>query len=225
MPMIRHLRTVLTTEELSRLRELAQQAVFFNGRLTNPDSTVKNNELISHGDPGSEEIGVLLRNALFRHPELRAFAFPKQLARPTLMRYGAEHEYGWHVDEALFPSTPPMRSDLSCTVFLSAPEDYAGGELEIEFGQQSLSFKLPAGDAILYPSTTIHRVAPVRSGVRLVGVTWLQSWVADAQQRELLLQIEEARTLVFAGKDRPEPRLVALMESLRANLLRMWSDT
>lgn len=223
--MIRHLRNVLAATELSRLRELAQKATFFDGRLTNPASTVKNNELISHDDPGSDEIGVLLRNALFRHPELRAFAFPKQLARPTLMRYGAEHEYGWHVDEALFPSTPPMRSDLSCTVFLSAPEDYEGGELEIELGQQRLSFKLPAGDAIVYPSTTIHRVVPVRSGVRLVGVTWLQSWIADTQQRELLVQVEEARSLVFNRPGSPDPRLVALMESLRANLLRMWSDT
>lgn len=223
--MIRHLRDVLSRDELARLHELAGRATFFDGRLTNQASTVKNNELISHADPGSEEIGVLLRNALFRHADLRAFALPKQLARPTLMRYAAEHDYGWHVDEALFPSQPPMRSDLSCTVFLSAPEDYEGGELEIQLGEQRLSFKLPAGDAILYPSTTIHRVLPVRRGMRLVGVTWLQSWVADSQQRELLLQLEEARAIALREGNPPNQRLLVLLESLRTNLLRMWADT
>ena len=86
----------------------------------------------------------------------------------------------WHVDEALFPSTPPMRSDLSCTIFLNAPGDYDGGELTMQLGEQELAYKLEPGSALLYPSTTIHRVTPVTRGVRIAAITWLQSWIAIA---------------------------------------------
>jgi PKHD-type hydroxylase len=131
--------------------------------------------------------------------------------------------YGWHVDEALFPSSPPMRSDLSCTVWLTAPDSYDGGELTIQLGEQQLSWKGAAGDAILYPSTTIHQVQPVTRGVRLVGITWIQSWIADGHRRELLLQLDEARGLELA--QRKDPRMIVLLESVRTNLFRMWSDT
>ncbi|HEY0504237.1 MAG TPA: 2OG-Fe(II) oxygenase, partial [Lysobacter sp.] len=127
------------------------------------------------------------------------------------------------VDEALFPSTPPIRSDLSCTVFLNDPSEYDGGELTIQLGAQELAYKLKPGSAILYPSTTIHRVTPVTRGVRIAAITWLQSWVADSNQRELLVQLEEARGLAASGGDRQ--RLQVLLESLRTNLFRMWADT
>ena len=220
--MIRHIRSVLRPEEVLRLRELAQQVKFVDGRATNPAGSVKNNLQVSHGDPGASEPGVILRDALMRHPEVRSFAMPRQMARPTLARYEPGMNYGWHVDEALFPSTPPMRSDLSCTVWLSEPDAYDGGELTIELGQQALSFKGAAGDAVLYPSTTIHQVASVTRGQRLVGITWFQSYIGDAHRRELLIQIDEARAIEFQrGAD---PRMTVLLESLRTNLFRMWSD-
>jgi PKHD-type hydroxylase len=162
--MIRHIRNVLTADELARLQSLAKVVRFVDGRMTNPDTTVKNNLQVPQNDPLATEPGVLVRDALMRHAELRAFAFPKQMARPTMVRYEPGMNYGWHVDEALFPSNPPMRSDLSCTVFLSPREEYDGGELVIELGQQALSFKGEAGDAIMYPSTTIHQVTPVTRG-------------------------------------------------------------
>jgi PKHD-type hydroxylase len=221
--MIRHIRNVLAADELARLQALAKVVRFDDGRMTNPGTTVKNNLQVPQNDPLASEPGVLVRDALMRHPELRAFAFPKQMARPTMVRYEPGMNYGWHVDEALFPSNPPMRSDLSCTVFLSPREDYDGGELVIELGQQTLSFKGEAGDAILYPSTTIHQVTPVTRGARLVAITWLQSWVADAARRELLLQIDELRLLEMAA--RRDPRALVLLESLRTNLFRTWSDT
>ena len=221
--MIRQIRNVLTRDELARLQSLAQVVRFVDGRMTNPDTTVKNNLQVPQNDPLATEPGVLVRDALMRHPELRAFAFPKQMARPTMVRYEPGMNYGWHVDEALFPSNPPMRSDLSCTVFLSPREDYDGGELVIELGQQTLSFKGDAGDAILYPSTTIHQVTPVTRGARLVAITWLQSFIADAARRELLLQVDELRTQEMAS--RRDARALVLLESLRTNLFRMWSDT
>lgn len=221
--MIRHIRNVLRPEEVAHLVELAKAVRFVDGRATNPDSTIKLNQQVPQNDPGAAEPGLLIRDALFRHPAVRAFALPKQMARPTMARYEPGMTYGWHVDEALFPSNPPMRSDLSCTVWLTAPQSYDGGELTIQLGEQQLSWKGDAGDAILYPSTTIHQVAPVTRGVRLVGITWIQSWVADAHERELLLQLDEARGLELAS--RKDPRMTVLLESLRTNLFRKWSDT
>jgi PKHD-type hydroxylase len=220
--MIRHIRQVLSPDEVAWLVELSRRVRFVDGRATNPGTTVKNNLQVPHGDPSTDEPGAVLRDALFRHPDIRAFALPRQMARPTMVRYEPGMHYGWHVDEALFPSNPPMRSDLSCTVWLSAPEDYDGGELTIQLGEQQLAWKGAAGDAILYPSTTIHQVAPITRGVRLVGITWIQSYVADPFRRELLLQAEEAKRLALeSGGD---PRQLVLIESLRTNLFRMWSD-
>jgi PKHD-type hydroxylase len=147
------------------------------------------------------------------------------MARTTVVRYEPGMTYGWHVDEALFPSNPPMRSDLSCTIFLNDPSEYDGGELTMQFGEQELAYKLAAGSALIYPSTTIHQVAPVTRGVRNAAITWLQSWVADAQRRELLIQLEEARALVAAGRSADVDRINVLLASLRTNLFRMWADT
>lgn len=219
--MIRVLRNVLSVEDLSAVRGLLPQVRFGDGRMTNPAATIKRNLQAPPDDPANERIAQITRAALFRHTDLRVFALPRTLARTTVVRYEPGMTYGWHVDEALFPSTPPMRSDLSCTVFLNPEEDYDGGELIIQLGAQELAYKLAPGDAILYPSTTIHQVAPVTRGVRLAAITWLQSWIADAQQRELMLQLEEARTRAGMG----DARLTVLLESLRTNLFRMWADT
>ena len=220
--MIRHIKNVLRPEEVAHLIELSRQVRFVDGRATNPESAVKNNMQVPQNDPAATEPGLILREALFRHPDIRAFALPRQMARPTMARYEPGMNYGWHVDEALFPSNPPMRSDLSCTVWLTPPESYDGGELTIELGEQKLSWKGNAGDAILYPSTTIHQVTPVTRGVRLVGITWIQSYIAEAHKRELLLQLEEARAMEMAGAK--SPRMLVLLESVRTNLFRMWSD-
>jgi PKHD-type hydroxylase len=221
--MIRVLPNVLTASELQAVRELLPQVRFGDGRVTNPDSSVKQNLQAPQEDPANARIAQIAREALIRYADVRTFAHPRSMARTTVVRYEPGMNYGWHVDEAMFPSTPPMRSDLSCTVFLNSPADYDGGELTIQLGAQELSYKLEAGSAILYPSTTIHRVSPVTRGVRLAAITWLQSWVADSNRRELLVQIEEARALAASGGD--PARLQVLLESLRTNLFRMWADT
>lgn len=221
--MIRVLPNVLSASDLQAIRELLPQVRFGDGRITNPHSTVKQNLQAPQDDPANGRVALIAREALMRYAELRTFAQPRTMARATVVRYEPGMNYGWHVDEALFPSTPPIRSDLSCTVFLNSPSDYDGGELTIQLGAQELSYKLDAGSAILYPSTTIHRVSPVTRGVRLAAITWLQSWVADSNRRELLVQLDEARALVASGGDRQ--RLQVLLESLRTNLFRMWADT
>lgn len=221
--MIRILPNVLSAAELQAVRELLPQVRFADGRITNPDSTIKQNLQAPQEDPANQRIALIARDALMRFGELRVFAQPRTMARTTVVRYEPGMNYGWHVDEALFPSTPPIRSDLSCTVFLNDPSEYDGGELTIQLGAQELAYKLEPGSAILYPSTTIHRVTPVTRGLRIAAITWLQSWVADSNQRELLVQLEEARALAASGGDRQ--RLQVLLESLRTNLFRMWADT
>lgn len=223
--MIRVLPNVLNAAELQAVRELLPQVRFGDGRITNPDSTIKQNLQAPQEDPANARIAQIARDAFMRHPDVRLFAHPRQMARTTVVRYEPGMNYGWHVDEALFPSSPPLRSDLSCTIFLNSPADYDGGELTIELGAQHLAYKLDAGSAILYPSTTIHRVTPVTRGVRLAAITWLQSWVADVSKRELLVQLDEARAIAAARPGGPEPRLQVLLESLRTNLFRMWADT
>lgn len=222
--MIRVLPNVLGPAELQAVRELLPHVRFDDGRVTNPDSTVKHNLQAPHDDDANSRIAQIARGALVRHAALRTYAHPRTMARTTVVRYEPGMDYGWHVDEALFPSTPPIRSDLSCTIFLNPPQDYDGGELTIELGSQELSYKLDAGSAIVYPSTTIHRVTPVTRGVRLAAITWLHSWIADSSQRELLVQLDEAR--VLATRSAPDDaRLQLLLESLRTNLFRMWADT
>lgn len=223
--MIRVLPNVLNAAELDAAHELLPQVAFGDGRMTNQSSQVKRNLQASQEDPVNARIAQIARDALARHPDLRSFAMPRTLARTTVVRYEPGMNYGWHVDEALFPSTPPMRSDLSCTIFLNDPSEYEGGELVIQLGAQELAYKLRAGDAILYPSTTIHQVAPVTRGVRVAAITWLHSWIADAGRRELLVQLDEARAIAARGAAPGDPRLQVLLESLRTNLFRMWADT
>jgi PKHD-type hydroxylase len=218
---IRVLSNVLTADELRQVHALLPQVSFADGRITNRESTIKHNLQAPQDDPANARIAQIARDALFRHAELRTMALPRTLARTTVSRYEPGMTYGWHVDEALFPSTPPLRSDLSCTLFLNPPGDYEGGELTIQLGAQELAYKLEPGQAILYPATTIHQVAPVTRGVRVVAITWLQSWIADAQRRELMIQLEEAR----ARAGTADPRLTVLLASLRSNLFRMWADT
>jgi PKHD-type hydroxylase len=155
---------------------------------------------------------------------MRGLLMLKQMARTTVVRYEPGMTYGWHVDEALFPLTPPMRSDVSCTVFLSDPADYDGGELVMELGGERRAYRLAAGSALVYPSTTIHQVAPVTRGVRIAAITWLQGWIADAARREILVQLEEARALLAAGVP-DAPRMEVLLGAVRTNLFRMWADT
>lgn len=219
--MIRILPDLLSPEDLADIRTALASVQFVDGRATNPQALSKQNLQAPQEDPANARIALIARDAALRSGELRRLTMPRSMARTTVVRYEPGMNYGWHVDEALFASTPPIRSDLSCTIFLTDPADYDGGELTMQLGAQELAYKLPAGHALLYPSTSIHQVAPVTRGVRIAAITWLQSWIADAQRRELLIQLDEARGLAGTG----DPRLAVLLGSLNSNLFRMWADT
>ena len=219
--MIRHLKGVLSADQLRQVRESAARTQFVDGRATNRGTSLKNNLQVPQNDPAAEEPGRIVRDALFRNAELAAWAFPRQVARPTLSRYEPGMYYGIHCDEALFPSQPPMRSDVSCTIFLSEPADYEGGELVMHLGPEQLPIKYPAGDAVLYPTDAIHEVRPVTSGVRLVAITWIQSYIPDPKHREILGRYHSlVRKL---GRDQ-DPETLVEIDYIRTNLMRMWTD-
>lgn len=155
------------------------------------------------------------------HAVIRARALPARIAAPLFGRYGPGEHYGPHVDDALI-GTPPIRSDLSVTVFLTPPEDYAGGELILASTAGEEAIKLGAGAAVLYPSGCLHRVAPVTEGERRVAVTWIQSLVRDAAARDILYDLAMAKQAVFdAGGKSPAFDLLA---KSHANLLRRWAE-
>jgi PKHD-type hydroxylase len=207
---------------LARLAEIGAKAKFVDGRVSNPHNPTKKNLQIDTADPLYQESMQIVGNALLTNEEVRNFAFIQRLAPPLMCKYTPAMTYGRHSDSAFLPMAPaPLRSDLSCTVFLAAPETYEGGELTIYLGSKPVTIKGNAGAAILYPSTTIHEVVPVRKGERLVSITFIQSQINDERQRDLLYTLNEVAALegnTMAWENRVR------LELVRQSLHRMWSS-
>jgi PKHD-type hydroxylase len=165
----------------------------------------------------------LVGNAFHRSREFGSFALPKRVAPPLMCRYEPGMKYGAHADAAIIQLTNlKVRSDLSCTVFIADPSTYEGGELAMVIGNQTLAFKGAPGEAIVYPSTLLHEVVPVRSGQRLVSITFIESHVADQHERMQIYELNEIAALEGARMN-PESRV--RLDVVRQNLLRMWSTT
>ena len=165
----------------------------------------------------------IVSDALARSREFIDFALPKHVAPPLLCRYEPGMKYGAHADAALIQlGNARLRSDLSCTVFVNDPSTYEGGELSIEIGNLAIPFKGAAGEAIVYPSTTLHEVVPVRSGQRLVSITFIESYIADEHQRTQVYELNEIAAL--EGTTMKWESRVRL-DVVRQNLMRMWSTT
>lgn len=213
---------LLTDEEVRRLRELGRVLKFVDGRATNPHSTIKNNLQLDHADPGYRESADLAHAALSRSVEVRNFAFPKLIALPLMTKYAVGMNYGAHADSPFLPLGPrPLRSDLSCTIFLHDPASYDGGELSVQLGTKHIDFKMPPGGAVLYPSTTIHQVRPVTRGERLTVITFMESRIVDQTHRELLFQLNEVKELESLKMDW-ENR--TKLNYVSASLERLWGD-
>jgi PKHD-type hydroxylase len=161
--------------------------------------------------------------AFARSREFMDFALPKRVAPPLMSRYSPGMKYGAHADAALIPlANTRLRSDISCTVFISEPGSYQGGELSIVVGNQAIAFKGAPGEAILYPSTTLHEVLPVRSGERVVAITFIESFIADPHQRMQVYELNEIAALEGTTM-RWENRV--RLDVVRQNLMRMWTTT
>lgn len=219
--MFLQLENLLEPHEVRTIAEIARQAKFVDGKLTSPHSLTKHNVIGDAGDPLAQQASQIAMTALQRCEEARNFAFPQRVAFPVLTRYEAGMKYGAHIDAAFMPVDPqPLRSDVSCTMFVSSPEDYQGGELLIHLGTEIVRIKGKAGAAVFYPSTQVHQVVPVTAGARLVLITFIESQVPDAMQRDLLYALGEVRALEGLKMDwRNRTRL----EGAINNLLRMWT--
>ena len=181
--------------ELEKIQELLKVANFRDGHLSAGmvAQQVKNNLEVADENINTSLNNIVMNNVV-RHPAYQQAALPHRIAAPFYARYETGMEYGEHIDDPVMGvGTERYRSDLAMTIFLNPPAEYEGGELIIQttFGEQSI--KLNAGNAVLYPATTRHRVAKVLSGERLVAVTWVQSLIRDNEQRELLHQLSKTR--------------------------------
>ncbi|MDH5387468.1 MAG: Fe2+-dependent dioxygenase [Gammaproteobacteria bacterium] len=217
---------VLNKEELTVVRDLLARGNFIDGKLSAGDEAirVKNNQELSASDELMAPLNNLVMGKLIKHPVYLAAALPLKIATPFYAKYGKGMTYGNHVDDPVMgPIGQRYRTDLSITVFLNEPEDYEGGELTIQtsFGDQTV--KLKAGDAIMYPSGSTHRVAEVTRGERIVAVTWLQSMVRDPARRELLYKLSQARDILIDKPNGNEE--TELVSNTYINLVRMWADT
>lgn len=220
--MFHELDDVLTEGELARLTAIAAASRFVDGRVTNPHSEVKDNLQIDQAGARTEEASKLMAGALFRIEDFRNFAFPRVLAPPLLAKYTPGMRYGAHSDAAFLPvGARPLRSDLSCTLFIAPPETYDGGELSIRLGSRTVEFKGKAGAAVVYPSNTLHEVKPVTRGERLVGLTFIESMVPDAVHRDLLYELNEVAAL--EGYNMSQENRTRL-EYVRNYLRRMWGE-
>ena len=234
--MLMHIPQVLNDDELAQARSLLADAPWTDGRGTaGPQAaTVKHNQQLPVGSAAAQALQALVLAALDRHPLFFSAALPKRLLPPMFNRYGGEANpgghYGDHVDQAIrhiatgAQAGQRLRTDLSCTLFLADPTDYDGGELVIaDANQGSPRIKLPAGDALLYPGTRVHRVEPVTRGQRLASFFWIESLVRSDEQRRLLFDMDLA-LMKLRSRDGESAEAVSLT-GIYHNLLRLWADT
>ena len=211
----------LTPEEVARLRDLSLKVQFVDGRISNPHNKAKNNLQANESDPGYAESSQIVAGAFARSDTFRNFAFPRHVAPPLLARYEIGMAYGAHADVSHMRfGTEMRRSDLSATVWLNDPASYDGGELVVYLGAKPAVFKGEAGSVIVYPSTQLHEVAPVRRGQRLVSITFIESVIPDEFQRTQLYELSEVAAL--EGLKMEWSNRVRL-EAVKNNLLRLWS--
>ena len=223
------IRHVLMTDQVEEMLRLLDQASWGDGRDTAGylSARVKNNAQLPELHPLALQLGHTVQDALERNAQFRSAALPLKIVPPLFNRYAGGQSYGSHIDGGIRPvagSTERVRTDLSATLFLSDPADYDGGELMIEDVAAQHSIKLPAGDLVLYPSTSVHRVMPVTRGVRLASFFWIQSMVRDNEKRALLYEMDSiVQKLGGAGSAQHDEAL--RLAGVYHNLLRFWADS
>jgi PKHD-type hydroxylase len=219
---------VLSPQQVRDCRKALETAEWGDGRATAGylSSRVKDNVQVPEGHPTARQLGNMILDELDKNQLFISAALPLKVVPPLFNRYTGGQSYGAHIDGAVrpVPGTPHrVRTDLSATLFLSDPQDYEGGELIVQDMAGERRVKLPAGDMVLYPGTSVHRVEPVTKGARLAAFFWIQSMVREDAKRDLLLQMDTA--LQQLGRDTPNHSAVVQLMGVYHNLLRLWSDT
>ncbi len=215
---------LLNSAQVEKIHELLAGASFVDGKLTAgmAAAKVKNNEELAMQPDLLQRLYRVVMASVGHNATFRNAALPAKVADFIFARYQPGMHYGDHVDDPIMGQGPKFRTDVSMTIFLNDPASYDGGELVIRtpFGDQQV--KLPAGHAVVYPSASVHRVADVTRGERLVALTWVQSFVRDAAKRELLYELNESREHLLRAD--PESDVTKNVDRSYVNLLRMWAD-
>ncbi len=219
---------VFTKQEVADIRQQMDQAAWVDGKVTagTQSGAVKTNRQLPEDSATARAIGDRILDALAGHPTFISAALPAKIFPPLFNRYGGGESFGLHVDNAIraIPgSIVRIRTDLSATLFFSEPDEYDGGELLIEDNYGCQSVKLPAGDMILYPSTSLHQVTPVTRGERISSFFWMQSMVRDNQQRAMLHDLDHSIQSLTASLGSNHDDVLRL-SGLYHNLVRQWAD-
>ncbi len=218
---------VLTPEQVRHCREQLAAASWVDGRATagHQGAQVKKNRQLPEGSPTTAALGDLILEALERHPLFISATLPARVYPPLFNCYEGGEHFGEHVDNAvrLLPGTGlKIRTDISATLFLAEPAEYEGGELQVEDTYGTHSVKLAAGDLVIYPATSLHRVTPVTRGARLASFFWIQSMIRDAAQRTLLFDMDSSIQRLTATEG--DPAALVRLTGCYHNLLRMWGE-
>jgi PKHD-type hydroxylase len=228
--MLLHVKQVLNADELREARAILARATWGDGRVTAgvQSAQAKNNEQLPQDAAETRALQQIVLGGLNRHAVFFSAALPKRVFPPLFNRYGgASNAFGDHVDNAIrfLPGGQGdrIRTDVSCTLFLADPDEYDGGELTVEdtFGPQRI--KLPAGDMVLYPGTSVHRVEPVTRGHRVASFFWLESMVRSDEQRRLLFDMDSHLMRLRTAVGETDPAVIGLTGTYH-NLLRLWAD-
>nr|Q07HT7.1 RecName: Full=PKHD-type hydroxylase RPE_4577 [Rhodopseudomonas palustris BisA53] len=227
--MLVHIPEVLSRDQVRHCRELMARADWVDGRITagHQSAQVKRNLQLPEGTPEARELSELVHGALSRHPLFMSAALPKTIFPPLFNRYDADGEmnFGSHVDNAIrtVPGTGVrVRTDVSSTLFLSDPDEYDGGELVVEDTYGSHAAKLPAGDMVVYPGTSLHHVTKVTRGSRIASFFWTQSLIADVTRRAMMFDLD--MSIIRLNADHPDHPSVLSLTGLYHNLLRQWAE-
>jgi PKHD-type hydroxylase len=225
--MLLHVPVVLTKDRVADLRRRLDATDWVDGRATvgAQGAHVKQNRQLDEFSPVGQELGRTVLAALLRNPLYMSAALPLRHVPPLFNRYEGGEHYGLHVDGAIrsVPNTTlQMRTDLSCTLFLAEPQEYEGGELEIVDTYGTHEVKLPAGDLVLYPSSSLHRVHPVTHGARVASFFWVQSLVRDSAQRQMLFELDQ--NIQALREQVGDNEAVVGLTGHYHNLVRTWSE-
>jgi PKHD-type hydroxylase len=227
--MLLHVAKVLDAEQVRHCRNALQSAEWADGRITagHQSAKAKRNRQLAEDAPLARELGALVLDALGRSSTFFAGALPRRIYPPLFNCYEGGESFGFHVDNAVRydrsrGEAQPLRTDLSATLFISEPGEYDGGELVIEDSFGTHNVKLPAGDLVLYPGSSLHQVTPVTRGARVAAVFWIQSLVRSDAQRRMLFDLDVSiQQLTLKLPDAPE---LVRLTGVYHNLLREWSD-
>ncbi|ENX30246.1 Fe2+-dependent dioxygenase [Acinetobacter lwoffii] len=226
--MLHHIPNVLSKEQVQYFREEMNKIEWVNGKVTagTLSATVKQNQQLPEDHPLTHHLSNIILESLGQHPLFLSAAIPLDIIPPLFNRYENNESFGFHVDNSIRRirgSNERLRTDLSCTVFLSEPEEYVGGELVVEDTYGYHEVKLPAGDMILYPSTSLHEVTPITSGCRIASFFWVQSMIRDDAERHMLFNLDQSiqNLRMQLGDQHTE---VMKLTNLYHNLMRKWAE-